>query len=243
MQLYPAIDMKGGQCVRLTQGSFDRVKVYSSTPADVARMWQQQGATYLHLVDLDGALAGYSVNDQAIREIVKSVRIPIQLGGGIRSMEAVEYILGLGVSRAIIGTKAVESPEFIGELIRAFGPERIVVGVDARDGMVATQGWEQISMVSASQLCIRMKQLGVRHIVYTDISRDGMLSGPNISYTRKLTEETGLDVIASGGVSSMEDLRQLHGAGIRGAIVGKALYEKRVDLPTAVRLFEQEKIG
>ena len=206
MQLYPAIDIKGGQCVRLTQGLFDNVKVYSDTPADMARMWRDQGATFLHLVDLDGALAGRSVN------------------------EAVRNMLDLGVARVIIGTKAVERPEFMGELVAAFGPERIVAGVDARDGLVAIQGWEELSSVTARELCLKMKELGVLHIVYTDIARDGMLN-------------TGLDIIASGGVSSMEDLRRLYDAGIQGAIIGKALYENRVDLREAVRAFQTDRTG
>ncbi|MBT9775786.1 1-(5-phosphoribosyl)-5-[(5-phosphoribosylamino)methylideneamino]imidazole-4-carboxamide isomerase [Clostridium sp. MCC353] len=238
MQLYPAIDIKNGACVRLTQGLFDNVKVYSDTPADMAALWVSQGASFLHLVDLDGALAGRSVNEEAIRKIVSSVTVPVQLGGGIRSREAVKNMLDLGISRVIIGTKAVENPEFIRDLVAEFGSERIVVGVDAKDGMVAVEGWEKISALTASGLCMKMKEYGVKHIVYTDISKDGMLSGPNVEYTRKLTEETGLDIIASGGVSSMEDLACLYQAGIRGAIIGKALYEKRVDLKEAVAAFE-----
>lgn len=238
MQLYPAIDMKGGKCVRLTQGLFDNVKVYSDTPADMAKLWVSQGADFLHLVDLDGALAGHSVNEAAIREIIRQTSVPVQLGGGIRSAEAVKNMLSLGITRCIIGTRAAEQPEFIRELIDQFGPERIVVGVDAKNGMVAVQGWEQVSTVTAKELCMQMKEYGVRHIVYTDISRDGTLTGPNIPYTKMLTEETGLDVIASGGVSCMEDLEALHDSGIRGAIIGKALYEKRVSLPEAVARFQ-----
>lgn len=239
MQLYPAIDMKGGKCVRLTQGQFDNVKVYSHRPADMAKLWVDQGATWLHLVDLDGALAGRSVNEEAIREILKEVSVPVQLGGGIRSREAVRNLLDLGVTRCIIGTRAVEEPEFIRSLVEEFGPERIVVGVDARDGLVAVNGWEQVSSVPAVDLCRRMKSFGVRHIVYTDISRDGMLAGPNVAGTRRLAEETGLDMIASGGVSSMEDLEALKEQGIQGAIVGKALYEQRIALPEAVRRFQR----
>lgn len=238
MQLYPAIDIKNGSCVRLTQGLFDNVKVYSDTPADMARLWVSQGASFLHLVDLDGALAGRSVNEEAIGKIVSSVSVPVQLGGGIRSREAVKNMLDLGISRVIIGTKAVENPEFIRDLVAEFGSERIVVGVDAKDGMVAIEGWEKVSSLTASSLCMKMKEYKVKHIVYTDISKDGMLSGPNVEYTRTLTEETGLDIIASGGVSSMEDLNNLYRAGIKGAIIGKALYEKRVDLKEAVAAFE-----
>jgi phosphoribosylformimino-5-aminoimidazole carboxamide ribotide isomerase len=238
MQLYPAIDMKGGKCVRLTQGLFDNVKVYSDTPADMAKLWVSKGATFLHIVDLDGALAGYSVNEAAIRAIAEAVDVPIELGGGIRSTEAVEYMLGLGISRCIIGTKAVENPEWIRELVERFGADRIVVGVDAKDGMVAVEGWEKVSSLTALDLCLKMKEYGVKHIVYTDISRDGMLSGPNVEATRLLTEKTGMDIIASGGVSCMEDLDRLNASGIQGAIIGKALYENRIDLEEAVKRFE-----
>lgn len=238
MQLYPAIDMKNGQCVRLRQGAFKDITIYSDAPEKVAAHWQEKGASFLHLVDLDGALAGYSVNEEVIRRIADTVSIPIEIGGGIRSKEAVERMLDLGVRRVIIGTKAAEHPEFLRDMVRTFGEEAIVAGVDAKDGMVAVEGWEKVSSLTASDLCLTMKEYGVRHIVYTDISRDGMLSGPNVEATRKLTEETGLDIIASGGVSCMEDLECLHEAGIRGAIIGKALYENRIDLAEAVRLYE-----
>lgn len=238
MQLYPAIDMKNGQCVRLRQGAFKDITIYSDALEKVAAYWQEKGASFLHLVDLDGALAGYSVNEEAIRRIAETISIPIELGGGIRSGEAVERMLGLGVRRVIIGTKAVEHPEFLRDMVRTFGEEAIVAGVDAKDGMVAVEGWEKVSSLTARDLCLTMKEYGVRHIVYTDISRDGMLSGPNVEATRKLTEDTGLDIIASGGVSCMEDLKRLHEAGIRGAIIGKALYENRIDLAEAVKLYE-----
>lgn len=243
MQLYPAIDMKGGKCVRLTQGLFDNVKVYSDTPADMAKLWVSQGATFLHIVDLDGALAGHSVNEEAIREIAKSVNVPIQLGGGIRSAEAVKNMLALGITRCIIGTRAVEQPEFIRDLVQEFGADRIVVGVDAKDGMVAVEGWEKTSSLTAVDLCEKMKVYGVKHIVYTDISRDGTLTGPNVSYTKMLTDKTGLDVIASGGMSCMEDLQNLYDSGIRGAIIGKALYENRISLPNALARFQEGDCG
>jgi phosphoribosylformimino-5-aminoimidazole carboxamide ribotide isomerase len=238
MQLYPAIDMKNGQCVRLRQGEFKDITVYSDHPEEIALEWQKQGATFLHLVDLDGALAGHSVNEAVIKKIVSAVSVPVEIGGGIRSEEAIENMLSLGVKRVIIGTKAVEQPEFLRDMVKKFGSDAIVAGVDAKNGMVAIQGWEQVSSVSASELCLKMKANGVAHIVYTDISRDGMLSGPNVEATRKLTEDTGLDIIASGGVSCMEDLEALYEAGIKGAIIGKALYEKRLSLSEAVRRFE-----
>ncbi len=230
--------MKDGKCVRLTQGLFDNVKVYSDDPVDIAKMWVSQGATFLHLVDLDGALAGHSVNRFVIRDIVESVSVPVQAGGGIRTLEAAKAMLELGVRRVIIGTRAAQDPEFILELIQNFGPEQIVAGIDAKDGLVAVEGWEKLSGLTALDLCLKMKEYGIRHVVYTDISRDGMLSGPNVEATRKLTEETGLDIIASGGVSCMEDLQKLYDRGIRGAIIGKALYEKKLKLQEAVERFQ-----
>lgn len=239
MQLYPAIDLKNGQCVRLKQGAFKEITVYSDKPEEIAAKWQSKGATYLHLVDLDGALAGHSVNEKVIKKIVDTLSIPIEIGGGIRSEEAIEAMLSLGVSRVIIGTKAAENPEFIRDMVNKFGQERIVAGIDAKNGMVAVEGWEKLSDLSASELVNRMKEYGIRHVVYTDIARDGMLSGPNVEYTKKLTEETGLDIIASGGMSSMEDLRELYNAGVHGAIIGKALYENRIDLKEAIDAFER----
>lgn len=238
MQLYPAIDIKDGQCVRLRQGEFNKMTVYSPQPWKVAAGWQDRGATFLHLVDLDGALAGNPVNEEVIEKIVKSVSIPVETGGGIRSREAVKRMLDLGVRRVIMGTRAVEHPEFLKDMVETFGEDAIAAGVDAKNGMAAVEGWEKSSPVTARELCLKMKEYGVRHIVYTDISRDGMLSGPNVEAARQLTELTGLDIIASGGVSCMKDLQDLHEAGIRGAIIGKALYENRLDLQEAVRLYE-----
>ena len=239
MQLYPAIDMKNGRCVRLCQGKFKNITVYSEHPEEIAALWQEKKATFLHLVDLDGALAGRSVNEETIKKIVSSVNIPVEIGGGIRSEEAIKNMLALGVKRVIIGTKAVEEPEFLKDMVEKFGADAIAAGIDAKAGMVAIQGWEQVSTVTATELCLKMKEYGVKHIIYTDISRDGMLSGPNIPATKKLTEETGLDIIASGGVSCMEDLQALYDAGISGAIIGKALYENRGDLEEAVCRFEK----
>lgn len=239
MKLYPAIDMKDGRCVRLQQGRFDQVKIYSDSPAEVAALWESKGASFLHLVDLDGALRGRSVNAECIRQIVRTVQIPTELGGGIRTLNDIEEVLELGVYRAIIGTKAVEDPDMLRQAVERFGAEHIVVGIDAKDGMVAVNGWEEVSQVSAMELALQMKEMGVKTIVYTDISRDGMLSGPNVEATKRLSDATGLDVVASGGVSCMEDLRKIHEAGIHGAIMGKSLYEGRIDLAEAVMEFER----
>ena len=238
MQLYPAIDMKNGQCVRLRQGKFKEITVYSDSPEKVAAYWESQGATFLHLVDLDGALAGYSGNEDAIRRSVAAFSKPIEIGGGIRTEEAIERMLNLGVSRVIIGTKAVQNPLFLRDAVTHFGADRIVAGVDAKNGLVAIEGWEKVSEITAADLCGQMKEYGVRHVVYTDISRDGMLTGPNVEATKALTEATGMDIIASGGMSSMDDLRRLHEAGVKGAIIGKALYENRINLREAVEAFE-----
>lgn len=239
MQLYPAIDIKNGQCVRLRQGQFHDIEVYSNTPSKVGKNWEVQGASYIHLVDLDGALAGHSVNDDAIRGIVENVTIPTQVGGGIRTIKDIENKLNLGVTRVIIGTKAVENPAFVKEAINAFGSERIVVGIDAKNGMVAIAGWEKVSNYNAVTLALEMKECGVKTIVYTDIAKDGMLQGPNIEHTKMLVEATGIDIIASGGITSLKDLETLRGINVQGAIIGKALYENRMDLKDAIELFEK----
>ncbi|MBD5157409.1 MAG: 1-(5-phosphoribosyl)-5-[(5-phosphoribosylamino)methylideneamino]imidazole-4-carboxamide isomerase [Butyrivibrio sp.] len=240
MKLYPAIDMKDGKCVRLKQGEFKDITVYCDEPWKVARYFEENGASFIHLVDLDGALKGHSVNEESIKRIVSEVNIPCELGGGIRTVRDIERVLSYGINRVIIGTKAVSSPEFVREAVEKFGSEKIVIGVDAKDGFVAVEGWEQLSDKTALSMCLTMKELGVKHIVYTDISKDGMLAGPNVAMTKKLTDETGLDIIASGGVSGAEDLRSLAAAGIKGAIIGKAIYENRINIRDAVREFENQ---
>ena len=238
MKLYPAIDIKNGQCVRLQQGLFDATTVYSNEPFEVAKQFEAVGAKFLHIVDLDGALQGMGANDEALAQIIKNVTIPLEIGGGIRTMQDIEHRLNMGVTRVILGTKAVESPEFVKEAIATFGADKIVIGIDAKDGMVAIKGWETISNVDAVTLALSMKDLGVKTIIYTDISKDGMLCGPNFVQTAKMVEATGLDIIASGGVSSMQDLEQLENIGVEGAILGKAIYEKRVDLKEATKRFQ-----
>lgn len=240
MKLFPAIDIRNGQCVRLRQGSFQDVLVYSENPLKIAKQWEAAGASFIHIVDLDGALVGHSVNDDVIKEIVAEVHIPIQVGGGIRTIKDIENKLALGVERVIIGTKAVKDPGFIKEAVATFGSRRIVIGIDAKDGMVAIEGWEKISSYQAVALAMEMKKIGVKTIVYTDISKDGMLQGPNIAHTREMVEITGLDIIASGGVSSLKDLEMLEEIKVYGAIMGKALYENRIDLKKAVSLFERK---
>jgi phosphoribosylformimino-5-aminoimidazole carboxamide ribotide isomerase len=238
MKLYPAIDIKDGQCVRLRQGVYEDKTVYDDKPWKVAKEFEAAGARFIHLVDLDGAREGRSVNDEAVKEIIENVGIPVEIGGGIRTTEDISKKLNLGVSRVIIGTEAVRRPDFVKESILEFGADKIVVGIDAKDGKVAVSGWEEISRIYAVDLALLMKDMGVKTIIYTDISKDGMLAGPNIEQTKKLADETGLNVIASGGVSSAEDLRNLEKAGVYGAILGKAIYEHKVDLKEVAKEFE-----
>lgn len=237
MKLFPAIDIKNGQCVRLRQGQFHNVEVYSQVPVRIAKNFQESGAAFIHIVDLDGALAGHSVNEDVIKAIVENVSIPVEVGGGIRTIQDIETKLNLGVGRVIIGTSAVKNPHFVREALRRFGNSKIVVGIDAKNGMVATDGWEKISNYNAVQLALEMKEIGIKTIIYTDISRDGMLSGPNLEHTRDMVEKTQMDIIASGGVSSMKDLDDLNSIPVYGAIIGKALYENRVNLREAVKKY------
>jgi phosphoribosylformimino-5-aminoimidazole carboxamide ribotide isomerase len=239
MMIYPAIDLKDGHCVRLVEGRADQKTVYSSDPGQVARDFQAAGAGYLHIVDLDGAFEGLPKNRAAIRAVAAGVEIPFQVGGGLRGIKDVEQTLSLGAARVIIGTRAVTSPDFVKELLDRFGPERIVLGIDARDGKVAVQGWVQVSDLDAVEFGQSMHALGIRTAVYTDISRDGKLNGPNVEAIRIMLEQTGLRIIASGGVSSLENIKALQALtpwGMDGAIVGKALYDGKLDLGQALAL-------
>lgn len=238
MEVIPAIDIRGGRCVRLAQGDYARETVYADDPAKVARRWQVAGAPRLHVVDLDGARQGRPVNEEAITRLLAAVRIPIQLGGGIRSIEAVERYLAAGVHRVVLGTAAVKDSDLLLEAVSRF-PGRIVVGVDARNGLVLTHGWLESSGVAAGEFVRRLSEIGVPRIVYTDVSRDGMLAGPNFDAIAALLAEANnlpfpVKVIASGGVSELEDIRRLAALGVEGAIIGKALYTGAVDLRQAI---------
>lgn len=237
MRLYPAIDIKNGQCVRLRQGVFQDTTVYSNEPFQVAKRFEEDGAEFIHVVDLDGALLGMGANDKTLQRILEEVKIPVEIGGGIRTIQDIEHRLNLGVNRVILGTKAVESTSFVKEALHRFGTDKIVVGIDAKDGRVAIMGWETVSDVRATELAVEMKEIGIRHIIYTDISKDGMLSGPNLIHTAQMVAATGINIIASGGVSSLEDLEALDKIGVEGAILGKAIYENKVDLKSAVARF------
>jgi phosphoribosylformimino-5-aminoimidazole carboxamide ribotide isomerase len=238
MIVIPAIDLKQGRCVRLEQGLMDKDTVYSDDPAAQARSWQEQGGELLHIVDLDGAFAGVPRNRDAIRAIVQAVTIPTELGGGIRDLPTIEAYLELGIGRVILGTVAKENPQLVREACRLF-PGRIVAGIDARDGLVAVRGWADVTEKTAVELAKELEDCGVAAVIYTDIARDGMLSGPNIAATGALAEALTVPVIASGGVSCLDDIAQLltiEHLGVTGVITGKALYTGSLDLRAAVRL-------
>ena len=238
MIILPAIDLKEGKCVRLEQGLMEKDTVYSDNPAAMARHWQDEGGEFLHLVDLDGAFAGVPKNKAAIEAIVSAVDIPTELGGGIRDLETVEAYLNLGIDRVILGTVAKENPELVAEACRRF-PGQIVVGIDAKNGLVAVRGWAEVTEKQATDLAREMEGFGVSAIIYTDIARDGMMQGPNLEATRALAEAISIPVIASGGVSSLDDIRnllQIERYGVEGVITGKAIYSGSLNLREAVAL-------
>lgn len=238
MQIYPAVDIKNGKCVRLKQGNFDAVTVYEQNPVIAAKKWIEKGATYLHIVDLDGAKEGISENEQIIAEIAKLSDVPVQTGGGVRSLKDIERKLQKGVSKVILGTVAVRQPELVKQAVEKFGSDKIVVGIDAKEGYVAIAGWEEISSVSALDLCLKMKEYGVKTIIYTDIAKDGMMSGINLEATKELIEKTGMHIIASGGISNMADLENVQKINAHGVIIGKALYQQTLDLKQVIKKFE-----
>ncbi len=239
MLIYPAIDMKDGRCVRLLQGRAEDATVYGDDPAAMAVKWAEAGAKRLHVVDLDGAFTGESRNVEAVSRIREAVPgVLLQLGGGIRAMRDIEDRLKRGVHRVILGTAAIKNPGLAGEAVKEFGAAHIVVGIDAKDGVAAAHGWTEASGVNAVELGQKMFDLGVTQCVYTDIARDGMLTGPNVERTQEMIMKTGLNVIASGGMSRMEDLTACAEIGCAGSIVGKAMYDGRIDIAQAIRMFE-----
>lgn len=241
MIIYPAIDIRGGRCVRLTEGRFDAETVFADDPAEMALKWADCGAQWLHLVDLDGALAGEGKNLPVIERILQSVKLPVQLGGGIRNMQAIDKLLTMGVQRVILGSAAVKNPELVAEACRQY-PGHIAVGIDAKNGDVAIEGWGQGSGVTAVELAKQMASYGVDKIIFTDISRDGMLSGVNAEATAALARACGVEIIASGGVASLEDIRRVKAVetdGVTGCIIGKAIYTGAVDLREALALAKE----
>lgn len=233
MEIIPAIDIKDGVCVRLLRGDFAQATVYGNDPIEIARRWVAQGATRLHVVDLDGARAGHPVNTATIMEIVRVAGVPVQLGGGLRAEEQVEAALASGASYAILGTAAVQEPALVERMVKRFG-DNIIVSVDARDGWVATTGWTELSHIRATDLIDGMASLGVKGIIYTDISRDGTLTEPNYAATGALVRPGGPAILASGGITHIDHLQRLAALGIAGAIVGRALYTEHITLPAAL---------
>lgn len=223
MIVYPAIDIKDGKCVRLKQGRFEDITVYGDDPVEIAMRWKEKGCKYLHLVDLDGALNGTPQNIDVIKQIVKKVNIPVQIGGGVRNEEGVKRLLDLGVKRVIVGTMAINNLELLSKIVDNYS-NKIAVSVDAKDGMVAIDGWVNISCISSLQLVKKLDEIGVDTIIYTDISRDGMMNGPNFDIYRQLVNNTEVDIISSGGISSLDDVEKLRDIGVNGCIIGKALY-------------------
>ncbi|MEH7179485.1 1-(5-phosphoribosyl)-5-[(5-phosphoribosylamino)methylideneamino]imidazole-4-carboxamide isomerase [Neobacillus vireti] len=238
--IYPAIDMRGGNCVRLLQGDYDKETIYGDSPFDMAKTFAANGAEWIHMVDLDGAKDGKRVNDSFVIEAAKQLPVKVQIGGGIRSEEDILHYLENGVTRVIIGSIAVSNPKFAIEMIQKYG-KQIVVGIDAKNGYVATHGWITTSEVKAVELSKRFADAGAETFIFTDIATDGTLSGPNISAVCEMAEVTGKNVIASGGVSSLADLQALNAEGVKGAIVGKALYENRFTLKEALAIGEVKK--
>jgi phosphoribosylformimino-5-aminoimidazole carboxamide ribotide isomerase len=236
MIIYPAIDIKGGKCVRLVQGRASEETVFGNDPVQMAKSWEDQGAQYLHVVDLDGAFDGQSPNEAIIREISKTVSIPVQLGGGIRTMEKIQrYLDEYCISRVILGTAAVEDPALVKEAANKYG-NRIVVGIDAKQGRAAIKGWVQETDIAAADLALNMKALGIDTIIYTDIAKDGMMSGPNLKETEEMILKTDMNIIASGGISRLEDLENIKKIGASGLIVGKALYTGAIQLSDALKI-------
>lgn len=235
MRIYPAIDIKDGKCVRLFKGRFDKVTVYGDDPAEMAAKWARLGGEYIHVVDLDGALKGHGVNAGAIKRICAAVDVPVQTGGGIRTMEDIRAKLDCGIERVIIGTKAVSDADFVKRAVDKYG-ERIVIGIDAKDGMVAVEGWEKTSDFRAVKFAKKMADIGVRTIVYTDIATDGTLAGPNTAAMKEMAQSVDIDVIASGGVGNIEHVRALVPCGVEGVITGKALYTNNIDLAEAIKV-------
>jgi phosphoribosylformimino-5-aminoimidazole carboxamide ribotide isomerase len=233
MILFPAIDIKNGKCVRLTQGDYDQEDIYGE-PTDMAQKWVDQGAEALHLVDLDGALVGTSKNLEAIRDIVKSADLPIQVGGGIRSLQQIQLLLDAGVSRVILGTAALNDRAFLKEAVATYG-DAISVSIDAKNGYVATDGWTKTSEIKAIDFAKELEEIGVPTIIYTDIATDGMLSGPNFDEISQVNEQVGIDVIASGGVTTKEDVKKLSSLNLYGTIIGKALYTGKINLAETLK--------
>ncbi|MCC3868303.1 1-(5-phosphoribosyl)-5-[(5-phosphoribosylamino)methylideneamino]imidazole-4-carboxamide isomerase [Terrisporobacter mayombei] len=235
MIIFPAIDIKDNKCVRLLQGDFNKVNIYGDDPSQMAKKWEEKGAEFIHIVSLNGARGEGNVNDESIKKILQSVNIPIQIGGGIRDEKRIKDLLVMDVNRVIIGSMAVKNKELLKDLVKKY-KEKIVVSIDAKNGKVAIEGWEEVSSLDSIELCKELEEIGVKTIVYTDISKDGMMFGPNFNIYEKLSKETSLDIIASGGVTTLEDVKKLNLMNLYGAIIGKSLYENKIELKEALSL-------
>ena len=242
MLILPAIDLRGGQCVRLRQGDYSQETVFGSDPADMARTWVRQGARALHIVDLDGAKQGFPVNGDSIRAIVRAADVPCQLGGGLRTAEQIATAFGWGVHRVVLGTRALKDAVWFEGIVNQF-PGKIILGLDARNGRVATNGWLETADISALELARRYESLPLAALVYTDIGRDGMLEGANVEAMAELAEAVAVPLIASGGVTGLDDVRRLGRLGLAGCIIGRALYEGRIELPAALDAANESSVG
>ena len=235
MIIFPAIDIKDNKCVRLIQGDFNKVSIYGDEPDKIAKKWEESGSKFIHIVSLNGARGEGNINDNSIKRILDTVNVPIQVGGGIRDEERAKILFDLGVNRIILGSIAVKDRQLLKNLLNKY-KDKIVVSIDARDNLVAVEGWEEISKVNSIEFCKELEQMGVKTIVYTDISKDGMLDGPNFDIYKILSKETNLDIIASGGITTIDDVKKLIEMNIYGAIIGKSLYENKIDLKEALEL-------
>lgn len=238
MIILPAIDLKGGKCVRLYKGDFNRLEIVANSAVDTAEYFKKCGSEYIHMVDLDGALKGKGVNIDLVSKVIEEVKVPIELGGGIRDIETIDYLMQKGISRVILGTAALNNPKLVKESVNKYG-EKIAVGIDAKNGYVAVDGWLNISKVNYVDFAKEMEAIGVKNIIFTDISRDGTLTGPNIDALEKLKENVSCDITASGGIKSIDDVKKIKEMNLYGVIIGKAIYSKTIDLKKAVNLSKE----
>lgn len=235
MIILPAIDLRDGKCVRLYKGDFNKSEIVADSPINTAISFKEAGAEYIHMVDLDGALKGKGVNVDIVSKVIKTVDIPVELGGGIRDIETIDYLIEKGISRVILGTAALNNPSLVKEAVKKYG-DKIAVGIDAKDGYVAVDGWLNVSKVNYIDFAKEMESIGVKNIIFTDISRDGTLTGPNLEALSKLKESVGCDITASGGIKNIQDVDSIKKMGLYGVIIGKAIYSNNIDLKEAVEL-------
>lgn len=240
MKIFPSIDVKNGHCVRLNTNKFGQGGSFSFAPVEIAASYEEQQAHYIHIVDLDGAMVGHVANDEIIREIIQSVSIPVQVGGGVRSIQDIEHRLNLGADKVVLGTMAVSNPAFVREAVMNFGAGHLVVAIDVRDGMVTQDGWAHVSGYNAVEFGYKMKQFGIDTVIYTNVNKDGMMLSPNLEGVQQLSEYTGLNVIVAGGITTLKDLEKLQELQVYGAIIRDYMYGDTIDLATIIEMFECE---